>query len=605
MTTAKLSEKAMNDDLLNRPARKALGEQINWLIKLRWLATVGMALGGYLGSTAFPILTDATPIYICAMVLLAANIIHYLLAKTLDPSPRTQTILAMVQIVSDLLILTASLHYSGGLMNPFVLFYIFHIIIATIMLPGIFSFAVGIIAIGLYGAMVIGEIQLPWFVHVQLQFSSPGTLWRNPVYALWSFVAFVVTVLLAQSLTRSIIVRMITKELEAARHYDVLMAVIDAMGEGLIFLTNNGQVDMANKQALRWLTDNVDDQSKNLLDRLPVNLARHINAMLANNMYTGSSSEKVSFHLSDAQSSYIEIKSCPVLAVNGKPLGHVIVGQDLTEHKKLEQDLLNRTEEITKINDVLRKSQLELAQREKLVAIGQMASGIAHEIGNPLASLSSVTQYLSRQLKDPQSREQLGLIQSQVERISAILTRLLGLARPASEECTWSNVNQVIDDTLALVQYDIRARSVTIRNEENTDLPTIWLKKQNLEQVLLNVLINALDALMADENNPNPFLEITRSVKEGKIEIMISDNGTGINAETQKHIFEPFFTTKEAGKGTGLGLYISRNLLDEIGGTISLESEVGRGTTFTVRFNADTVGHYQEKENENMQQQIV
>lgn len=110
---------------------------------------------------------------------------------------------------------------------------------------------------------------------------------------------------------------------------------------------------------------------------------------------------------------------------------------------------------------------------------------------------------------------------------------------------------------------------------------------------------------MADENNPNPFLEITRSVKEGKIEIMISDNGTGINAETQKHIFEPFFTTKEAGKGTGLGLYISRNLLDEIGGTISLESEVGRGTTFTVRFNADTVGHYQEKENENMQQQIV
>jgi C4-dicarboxylate-specific signal transduction histidine kinase len=224
-----------------------------------------------------------------------------------------------------------------------------------------------------------------------------------------------------------------------------------------------------------------------------------------------------------------------------------------------------------------------MAQREKMVAIGQMATGIAHEIGNPLASLSSVAQYLGRKLSTHQQKENLLLIEYQVHRISNILKRMLSLSRPATSEYKWTDINELIDNTLSLINLDKRAKSVRIENIGRSDLPTIWLNPQNFEQVLLNIFINALDAMNARQDQQPHVLKITRQSKNGAIEICISDTGVGMSREICRRAFESFFTTKEIGKGTGLGLFISYNLVTEIDGTMELQSEPGKGTTVIIR----------------------
>ncbi len=574
-------------EIMDRPSqcsRKTLVEQILWLIKIRWLVVPGIAVAGVMGSYVFPVLTDAAPIYLSAGILFLFNVGYFCAAtkKVADAGPK-DTILAMVQAEIDLVILTAVLHFSGGVVNPFFLFYIFQVIIATIILPRNLSFAVGLTAILLFGLLAFNELnEGSWLGYYPLQLSVVGGLWRNPVYALSAFVAFVCTVVAAQYLTRMIIVRMTGKEAEAARNNDVLKAVISAMAEGLIFVTCDSKVAVCNPAAKLWKKDSGIDKSENSFDDFLPAVAEHMKGLLSSGDKAAGRAAEIKFNTKGSEQRYIEAKSCPVIGIDGQKLGYVIVGQDLTEHKKLEKDLLERTEEVTEINEMLKMSRIEMAQREKMVAIGQIATGIAHEIGNPLASLSSVVQYLARKLRTHEEKEHLLVIGYQVNRISNILKRMLSLSRPATSEYKWTDVDRLIDNTLSLINFDKRARSVAIKNVSGAELPMVWLSPQHFEQVLLNIFINALDAMNAKDKQEH-ILEITREFKDEMIEIRVSDTGIGMSPQVARRAFESFFTTKEIGKGTGLGLFISYNLVTEIDGTITLESELGKGTTVIIR----------------------
>jgi signal transduction histidine kinase len=160
---------------------------------------------------------------------------------------------------------------------------------------------------------------------------------------------------------------------------------------------------------------------------------------------------------------------------------------------------------------------------------------------------------------------------------------MLSLSHPATGEYKWTDINELIDDTLSLVGFDRRAKSITIKNIANPDLPMVWLNPQNFEQVLLNIFINALDAMNAKQGEQKDILEITRESKDGMIEIRVSDTGIGMSPQVARRAFESFFTTKEIGKGTGLGLFISYNLVAEIDGTIAMESELDKGTTVIIQ----------------------
>jgi signal transduction histidine kinase len=558
-------------------------DQIQWLVSLRWFAVTLVVVGTILGTYLFPVLLDPRPLYATAGALLACNVAYALAAQRCRESRRNAVVLATVQMEIDLAVLTAVLHFSGGVANPFFLFYVFHVIIATIILPRNLSFAVGVTAIALFGLLAVNELNNGVLIgHYPLQLSAGGGLWRNPVYGLAAFVAFACTVMIAQYLTHIILVRMASKELEAARNNDLLRAIINAMAEGLIFVAADGRVALCNPAAKRWRHNGAEREGDELAD-CPGVLAEHIRALANQAPAAPLREQMIEFRTNTSVPRSIEARSSAVTGLDGALLGYVIVGQDLTDRKELEADLLDRTEQVAAINETLKMSRVRMAQREKMVALGQMAAGIAHEIGNPLTSLSSVVQYLRRKCTDPQLRELCLVVDHHVGRISAILRRMLNHARPAASEYTWVNVNEVIQNTLALIRFDPRAATVTITDTYNAEVPTVWLNPENLEQCLLNIMINALDAMEAKGRNHEHRLEVVKTVQDEKVEIRVRDTGVGMSPEVCRRAFESFFTTKEISKGTGLGLFISYNLVTEIGGTIELQSAPDQGTTVVVR----------------------
>jgi signal transduction histidine kinase len=569
---------------LGDPFQGSLADQTLWLISLRWVAVMLVVIGTLAGTYVFPVLMDPRPLYATALALLVCNIAYAVAARRQrGGKPRSAVTLATVQMEVDLLVLTAALHFSGGVTNPFCLFYVFHVIIATIILPRNLSFAVGLTAIILFGLLAANELNAGAILgHYPLQLSAGGGFWRNPVYGLAAFVAFACTVMIAQYLTRIIIVRMASKELEAAQSSNLLRAIINAMGEGLIFITAEGQVALCNRAAEQWRLNGggADPES---VDSFPASLAEHIKALADRKRGTTWQDKTIEFHTGGPAPRLIEARTCPVTGLQGAPLGHVIVGQDLTEHKRLEADLLSRTEQVTTINEMLKMSRVRMAQREKMVALGQMAAGIAHEIGNPLTSLSSVVQYLGRKCADPEQQELCSVVDHHVRRISAILRRMLNHARPATSEYKWANVNEMVQNTLELIRLDKRAAGVTIADTHNAELPMVWLNPQNLEQCLLNIAINALDAMEAKGAGHEHRLTVVKTLRQEKVEMRISDTGVGMSPEVCRRAFESFFTTKEISKGTGLGLFVTYNLITEMDGTIELQSELGQGTTAIIR----------------------
>ncbi|GAJ11634.1 unnamed protein product, partial [marine sediment metagenome] len=258
---------------------------------------------------------------------------------------------------------------------------------------------------------------------------------------------------------------MTVKEREAARNNDLLRAIIGAMTEGLIFITPDGKIAMCNPAAKLWKNEHTSqndhiDKSGDLPENFPPILVEHIRGLSIDTTVN----KTIKFKADSLEQRYIEAQGSPVIGIDGQKLGYVIVGQDLTVHKKLEEELLDRTEEVTAINEMLKMSRVEMAQREKMVAIGQMATGIAHEIGNPLASLSSVAQYLGRKLNTHEEKEHLLVIRHQVSRISNILKRMLSLSRPVTSVYKWVDINELIDNTLSLVKFDKRMQMITIKN---------------------------------------------------------------------------------------------------------------------------------------------
>ncbi len=569
-------------EILNPPTihrDTVLVEQLRWLVELRWLAIAGIAVAITLGKYRFLALGNVLPIYGCAVLLLVCNLLYFLMISKLRCwSQSGARIFGLIQVEVDLIILTAVLYLSGGLTNPFTLFYLFHVIIAAIILPRWLSLAVSLTAVALHGVLALNGLGGgQWPGYHPLELGAVDSLWGNRLYVYGAALAFACTVFLARYLTRIVIVRMTAKDAEAARNQDVLKAVIRAMHEGLIFLDRDHRIVFANPAAENWLSDEVSTAVA--LEAYPEGLMRYIQTLNGK----GEAQSPLEFNTGHPEPRTIEVRGSTVQDLDGHTLGHVVVGRDLTEHTEMERALVEQAEHVTAINEMLKMSRVKMAQREKMVAVGQMAAGIAHEIGNPLASLSSVVQYLERKSADAEAKGQLAVMQTHIMRISHILKRMLNFTRPATSEFRWADLNHLIENTLSLIQFDQRMQGVTIQNHLNNDLPTVWLNPQGFEQVLLNIFLNAMDAMQGLPSARTKTLTITRTCLQEMVEIRIVDTGIGMEQSVADRAFESFYTTKEIGKGTGLGLYISHNLITELDGTMRIESKPGVGTTVIVR----------------------
>lgn len=243
---------------------------------------------------------------------------------------------------------------------------------------------------------------------------------------------------------------------------------------------------------------------------------------------------------------------------HGSNMQAIILEQDITEKRRLEAIL---------------------TQSEKLAAVGQLAAGIAHEINNPLTAIIANAQILHRELPpNDDLQESVELISRAGARAAQVVRNLLDFARKEQYHLGVTDLNETLRRALELVQHELISRGASLEYNPGQNLPSLLASADQLQSVWLNLLLNAIDSL---DKLPG-IIRVSTCVQGGEIQVLVSDNGKGIPADHLTRIFEPFYTTKAPGRGTGLGLAVSHRIINQHGGHIRVESQMGIGSTFTV-----------------------
>ena len=228
----------------------------------------------------------------------------------------------------------------------------------------------------------------------------------------------------------------------------------------------------------------------------------------------------------------------------------------------------------------LNKAQEQLVQSEKMAAFGQLGAGIAHEVKNPLAGILGYAQLSLRKLeKETTIYKNLQVIEKETKRCSKIIESLLKFARQESFDSELVEINQVVEDAVAIVDHQLGINQIQLEKELAEGLPPVMGNANQIQQVLMNLMINAQQAM---EGAPGTVRLTSRLLDSQEIEMRVSDNGPGMSEEVKNRLFEPFFTTKSAGKGTGLGLSVSYGIIKQHRGAIQILSQPGQGATFVI-----------------------
>jgi signal transduction histidine kinase len=241
----------------------------------------------------------------------------------------------------------------------------------------------------------------------------------------------------------------------------------------------------------------------------------------------------------------------------------------------LQENQLLLESRITERTRELQEAQAHLLHQEKMAAFGLLAAGIAHEVGNPLTSISSIVQMLTRRDNDAYTQEKLALVNSQLARIQNTLRELINFSRPASSARTWFTIADILNEGWNIAKYYKRTKGRTIELHLPEDLPPLYGLRDQFVQVFLNLVLNAIDATATGGR-----IEISAQRMGETLEVCVKDNGSGIDPAHMSHLFHPYFTTKK--HGTGLGLFVTRKLVSDHGGTVDVDSTPGQGTVFRI-----------------------
>jgi len=253
-----------------------------------------------------------------------------------------------------------------------------------------------------------------------------------------------------------------------------------------------------------------------------------------------------------------DIQISPLKDSSGKVIGNILVFEDVTEKVSMQNQLITT---------------------EKMASLGLLSAGVAHEVNTPLTGISSYCQFIIQNPGSPDNIDLVLKIQEQVIRANKIIRTLLDFSRQKGELPTELDLNKVINESVALVEHNLKKKNITLHQDFNFR-HKLYGYSSRLQQMIINLIINASDAV----NDSNGVISISGSDTDRELGIRIKDNGHGIDPKYMKKIFDPFFTTKEKGKGTGLGLSISYSIIKEHYGEITVNSKLNKGTTFNVTF---------------------
>jgi C4-dicarboxylate-specific signal transduction histidine kinase len=347
------------------------------------------------------------------------------------------------------------------------------------------------------------------------------------------------------------IVRERTKELKEEK--EKLHAIVSSVNAGICIFNEQRRLVWLNKVLEEWLSD---DKLKDFTIDSIYQDSKVITA-LCNAVINDKNIQEVLYLDLGKRKGYFQVSATPLKTSDGR-CNILILLQDVTELKMAEQQLM---------------------QSEKLAALARLSAGVAHEIGNPLTSISSYIQILQEMDFDEFTKDAINTIAKHIKRISSIVRQMSSFSKTHAEEIKRVKIKELVNSTLELVKYDKRMKNVEVHIDIPDDIPDILVDENQMEQVFINLELNSLDAMPQGGH-----LTISARRLNSDVEIVFSDTGIGIPEEHLSRIFDPFFTTKD--KGTGLGLAVSYSIVRSFGGNIVVESTPGKGSTFRIRLPA-------------------
>ncbi len=357
-------------------------------------------------------------------------------------------------------------------------------------------------------------------------------------------------------------------EAESRRERDRLDLIIENVGHPIVVCDSAGNFILFNRRAELLFQENNSFRSAAAaaVRTNAVKLTSFIST-LASASETGRQAEIELIDPEDNRSLPMEITAREVLDATGQVTAVVSILHDLTEIRELER----------------RRVEQQLFESEKLAAVGRLAASIAHEVNNPLEAIKNAL-YLMQGTGDDKNTRFLEIARKETERVSHIIRQMLGFARRPGE-VDWVDINQLLEETLVLLEKKMRQLKIRITRSFDAELPRIRARADQLRQVFLNLIINAQQAINGDGEIVISTARYEQALQPS-ILVQLSDSGVGIAEDDLARIFDPFFSTGK--KGTGLGLWVTQDIVRQHGGRIEVSSEIGRGTVFSIVLQVDS-----------------
>jgi PAS domain S-box-containing protein len=397
-----------------------------------------------------------------------------------------------------------------------------------------------------------------------------------------------------------------------SRDRDMLRTLIDTLPDSIYVKDATGRYILDNLAHMRHVGagSSGDIAGKTVFDLFPKEIAERFHADDDAILRSGEPlmNREEPIVDKDGTRRWISTTKAPFRDSAGRIQGLVCMSRDISEEKRAKEDLLHALASLKEAHETLRSLQLQLVEAEKMKSIGRLAAGVAHEVKNPLAIITMGVDYLS-QLdfgNDPSAQDILREISIALERADHIVRDLLDFSAPRPLKATEEDLNSVIEEALRLARGILVAKHIEVVRELAPELPPLRIDRLKISQMFTNLLTNAADAVAGSggritvRTSARQLTGVGTNIGDARSEVFrvgdrivvaeIEDNGPGIPADKLEKIFDPFFTTKPTGHGTGLGLTVSRTIMDLHGGVLTVSNREGGGACATMMLKVEAGG---------------